>query len=403
MVDFSSDALQVFSAALVFIVGFVVALLLRRQFKATTKRALGLYLWHALFCFVYFVYVITIGGDAIGYYRMSFSADLEFGFGTHGLWLLTSFFSQGLGLSLIGTFLAFQIFGFVGLLAFDAALREVTRDKSRQLRQLATLIVFLPSVSFWSSAIGKDSLSFMAMGLALWAALNLKRRGLLMIIAVLVMLFVRPHMAGMMVIGLAGSFVFQRRVSLVQRLFFGSLALAAAVVLVPLGLNYAGVGEEASSADVMDYIEGRQGQNLNGGSSLDIAGMSLPMQLFTYLFRPLPFEAHSLFALLASVDNVILLFLFVVGIRAAVKKRLPAHLAEHNRMFLWIYCLVAWTILAMTTANLGIAMRQKWMFAPMLIFLLISVIGKPRLNTATGQNAASLVPRSVHSSWVNKQ
>jgi len=35
-------------------------------------------------------------------------------------------------------------------------------------------------------------------------------------------------------------------------------------------------------------------------------------------------------------------------------------------------------VLAMTTANLGIAIRQKWMFAPMLIFLLISLVGKNR-------------------------
>ena len=264
------------------------------------------------------------------------------------------------------------------MLAFDGALTEVTANKSRRIRQLATLIVFLPSVSFWSSGIGKDSLSFMAMGLALWAALKLNRRVVLMVIAILIMLFVRPHMAGMMVIGLAGSMVFQRKTSVIQRVVFGVAALAATAVLVPFGLNYAGVGEDASSEDIASYIEGRQGENLEGGSSLDIASMSLPMKLFTYLFRPLPFEANSIFALLASVDNIILLFLFFAGIRVALKKKLPAQFATHNRMFLWIYCFVAWFILASTTANLGIAMRQKWMFAPMLIFLLISLIGKEK-------------------------
>jgi hypothetical protein len=37
----------------------------------------------------------------------------------------------------------------------------------------------------------------------------------------------------------------------------------------------------------------------------------------------------------------------------------------------------------MTTANLGIAMRQKWMFTPILIFLLISMLAaaeKKRMN-----------------------
>lgn len=381
MVDLSSSPLQIITAFLVFLFGCVLALSLRKPFHASTSRALGLYLWHALFSIVYLVYASNFGGDAIGYYLLSFSPELEFGFGTVGIWLMTSLFSQGFGLSLLGTFLVFQIFGFIGLLAFDAALREVTHYKSRQIRRFATLIVFLPSVSFWSSAIGKDSLSFMATGLALWAAIKLNRRVVLMVIAVLVMLFVRPHIAGMMVIGLAGSIVFQRRTSIIQRVVFGVGALAATAVLVPLGLNYAGVGENANSSDVMSYIEGREGQNLEGGSSVDIANMSFPMKLFTYLFRPLPFEANSIFSLLASIDNIILLFLFIAGIRAAIKKKLPSQFAEHNRMFLWIYCFLAWIVLAMTTANLGIAMRQKWMFAPMLIFLLISLIGKERKKT----------------------
>ena len=380
---------HIISIFLVFFFGAFIAISIRKYFRCTNKRALTLYTWHALFSIVYAVYVINYGGDALGYYKLSLLGDIDFDWGTRGVEIFTSFFSKGLDLSLLGTFLVFQIFGFIGLLAFDAALREVTQYKSLQIRRLATLIVFLPSISFWSAAIGKDSLSFMAMGLALWAAMKLKRRVLLMVIAVLVMLFVRPHIAGMMVIGLAGSIVFQRRTPILQRIFFGAAAIAATAVLVPLGLNYAGVGENASSSDVMSYIEGREGQNLQGGSSVDIANMSFPMKLFTYLFRPMPFEANSIFALLASVDNIILLFLFIAGIRAALKKKLPVQFAEHNRMFLWIYCFLVWIILALTTANLGIAMRQKWMFAPMLIFLLISLIGKERKVMSTVNTANS--------------
>jgi hypothetical protein len=310
---------------------------------------------------------------------MSLHPDIDFAFGTYGVCFVVSFLSQGMGLSFLGCSLVFQLFGFIGLLAFDAALREVTWDKSRNIRLLATLIVFLPSVSFWSSGLGKDALSFCAMGLALWAALRLKQRWWLLTIAVLLMLLVRPHMAGMLGLGLAGSFVLQRGIPLPQRVVLGGIALSAALFLVPLGLNYAGVGEDAGAEDVMQYIEGRQGHNLKGGGAVDISSMSPPVQMFTYLFRPTLIEVRNLFSLAAAVDNTILLFLFIAGWWELVRKSLPAHLLAHNRMFLWIYSLGAWLILAMTTANLGIALRQKWMFAPMLIFLLISVIGRSRL------------------------
>jgi hypothetical protein len=100
------------------------------------------------------------------------------------------------------------------------------------------------------------------------------------------------------------------------------------------------------------------------------------MQMFTYLFRPLPYEAHSIPALAASMDNVVFLLLVLVGGWNMLGRRKQS--GAENRAFLWLYSLGAWIVLAMTTANLGISVRQKWMFAPMLIFLFISVIGRSR-------------------------
>ncbi|MEO6959747.1 MAG: hypothetical protein ABI228_04690, partial [Burkholderiaceae bacterium] len=124
------------------------------------------------------------------------------------------------------------------------------------------------------------------------------------------------------------------------------------------------------------YIEQRQQYNQGGGAGFDLAAMSPPAQLFTYLFRPLPFEARSIFALAASLDNTILLLLFIAGGWNILKRHKPT--GAGNRSFMWLYSLLAWSLLAVTTANLGISLRQKWMFAPMMIFLLISLIGKPR-------------------------
>ena len=126
--------------------------------------------------------------------------------------------------------------------------------------------------------------------------------------------------------------------------------------------------------------------------------MSLPMQLFTYLFRPLPIEANGIFAFAASLDNAVLLFIFIWGGREMVKQRMRHKLVFlENRIFLWVYALSAWLVLSMTTANLGISVRQKWMFAPMLIFLFISVIGRPRQH-ASVQHTSALSQSSVQTS-----
>lgn len=375
--EYFNDGLDVLTATLTFLLGLVLACFLGKPFSVSSGRAILLYAWHTLFCLVYAWYAVYDGGDANMYYRMSLSHDLVFRVGTVGVVYLTSFFSQGLGLSFIGVFLVYNIIGYIGLLAFYASLKAVTAHKELYIQQLVLLIIFLPSVSFWSSAIGKDAISFTSTALALWSSMQLKNRLPLMVSAILMMLLVRPHMAGLIVIGLSVSFVLHANVSILQRIVFGFLSLGAAVVIVPFALEYAGVGNDSDVDTLLTYVEGRQAYNQTGGGGVDISQMSLPMQLITYMFRPLPFEARSIFQLVSSMDNLILLYLFFVGGWAIAKGRKSPF--GENRTFLWTYALLAWLILAMTTANLGISARQKWMFAPVLIYLFISVMGAVRM------------------------
>lgn len=371
-----SSAWHVISASMVFLLGIAVAIGLSKAFRCRARRALILYCWHTIFCVYYAHYMLHNIGDARGYYYRAVQGDISFEFGSAAVDLITYFCVSILGLSFLGAFLVFNIFGFIGLLAFDASLRIATAEKSKALRRLATLIIFLPSVSFWSAAIGKDAIAFMGTGLALWAALQLKRRMWLMGIAVVLQLLVRPHIAGIMIIALAGSQLMQRNIALGQRLIMGGAATLAATIMIPLALNYTGMGSGIGAEELSSYIEQRQQMNQDGGGSLDIASMSVTMQLFTFLFRPLPMEATSVFSLAASVDNVILLFLFAAGLWRLLRRNTQAMMG--NRAFMWLYSILVWILLASTIANLGIAVRQKWMFVPMLTFLLISVMGKPR-------------------------
>ena len=41
---------------------------------------------------------------------------------------------------------------------------------------------------------------------------------------------------------------------------------------------------------------------------------------------------------------------------------------QENRWFMLIFAITTLLVLAVTTANSGIAVRQKWMFMPMLLY-----------------------------------
>lgn len=372
-------AWQFVSAEVIFILGGLLMMKLARPFGTSIKRALLLYAWHTILCFVAISYTLKNGGDALGYYNTALQGGTEFRAGTDAINFITVPFVSTLHLSFDGTNLFYQILGAIGLLAFDASLRVATTGKHRYIRLLATVIALLPSISYWSSLIGKDAISFLATSLALWAALNLGRRAWLMVIAVALMLLVRPHIAGIIVTALAGSYMVKYKVPLSRRLLLGAAALAASAAIVPYALNYSGLGEGANASDLAAYIEQRQQASEIGTTSIDLSAMSLPMQLFTYLFRPLPYEGAGIFGLAASFDNVLLLLLCVTGAWSMMRRKRYHTLMNGNRAFMWIYVALTWTMLAITTSNLGTSLRQKWMFAPILIFLLLSRIGRVRV------------------------
>ena len=366
-----------FYALVIFSLLIYILAALTNHFKIKIEHSLFLYSYHTLFCLVYVWYSIIDVADASSYYRQSLGETQQFTLGTPGIVFLTHLFSYYLQVSYLGTFLVFNILGSIGFVAFFASLRAITEGKSAFHRQLPWVIILLPSVSFWSSAIGKDSLAFMAVGLTTWACLDLRRRLWLMGLAVLVMLVARPHIAGVMVIALAASLALDRRYRFSTRIMAALMSLPTAVILVPLALNYSGLGTDFEVGNVIDYIEERQGHNLSETAGIEPRAMSLPMQFVSYLFRPFPWEARSALQFAASLENIVLLAIFLLAAGGALRHRSAGY--GEARVFLLLYAVGCLVVLAPLTANLGIAVRQKWMFLPCLFVLALSVAGRRRL------------------------
>jgi hypothetical protein len=370
---------------IVFLIGMYIVVVLAKHFSITRKRALFLYCWHAGFSIVYLVYSLSNPADASAYYNLSLVNSYAFSGVSDFVYWLTKLFSVRLGLDYLGVFLVYNIVGSIGLISFFASLKQASVGRRMWVRRLSLLVVLLPSVSFWSAAIGKDAIAFMAAGLSLWAALNMGGRLKLMAFAVFAMFLVRPHVAGMMIIALLIASFFDPALTRRRKVFLFGITTGVAISLIPFAIRYAGLSSLDIEA-ILAYINLRQSYNQAGGGGIDISSMGLPLQLFTYLFRPLPYEASTLFQLASSMDNLVLLFICAAGGLGLLKGRRP--LVSANWVFLWVFVVGCWLMLAVTTANLGISVRQKWMFAPMLVFLLVSITGRVK-DSSTSQ----IVPR----------
>lgn len=383
MLSIADTPWHVISAIMVFFVGLVVAMMQRRVFRVPVSYAVGLYLWHTVFCAYYFYYSLSNVADAQTYYLYSLNIGAPFALGTVSIYYLVAIFSDLMGMSYLGVFLVFNIFGYVGMVALASVMRSLLRDSSQLIRTVGTAALLLPSLSFWSSAPGKDSLAFMAVGLMCWAAPRLQHRYPAALIATAVFLAVRPHMAAILIASLAATVIFADNVLPRVKAVLIALAAPAAVAAVIFGAQYVGFREQGNLSGLASYVETRQGYNLEGGSSVDIASMNVPFRMFTYLFRPLFFDTNSILGIVVSVENLILLLLSVIAIsRMSVQRSL---LSMFESRFYLLYIIVSWALLANTTANLGIAIRQKWMFLPMLLLIIVSYLGRSKPRNSVGR------------------
>ena len=364
-VELFGDPFGLFSAVFVFGFGFIYSIYFCKKINVPTKIALWLYLYHTLFSMVYLYYVLNNGGDALGYYFKADKFNFEFRPGTFFIYGVV-YFLKSISFSIVGIFLVFNFVGVVGLYCVLSSLLYLVND-SIKLKRLAVMFIFLPSMSFWTSAIGKDAISFAAIGLTLYSCIHLNKRVSYFILAIFLMFLVRPHIASIMIIAFSLSLIFNKSISLAFRFGFGGGAIILCSALLPFALKYAGVDGGMGGLD--SYIDQREGMNLTGGSSLDLSSMSLPEKMFTYLFRPLLFDARSITQVFSSIDNLFILYIIFFSLLGFVKKK--KRVLFHNEWFLWTYSVICWLALSMTTANLGIAVRQKWMFVPALIFILL--------------------------------
>lgn len=353
---------------------FFVVFLVGCKQKKDIKIISLIFLWHTFFSYAYYIFTLFNAADAVGYYKKATSIEsLYFYPGTPFVVAISSIFTKTIEPSYLNLTLIFNIFGTSGLVLFYLTIKRYLKTISKYW----LIVLFIPSMSFWSAGLGKDSISFLSICLFLYAITTSKKKSLLILISFFFMFMVRPHIASMMLISYMIYFIIQAKIHLLFKVLTLPVIAAGLVLSIGFVQQYIGL-EDDSLGSIGDYVEGRQGSNQGGGSSLDIASMSYPMQMFTYVFRPLPFEARSLVSLISSIENTILLLLFIYIIYK-LKFNLKSFVHDNN-LWLFTYVFLTCTILALTTANLGIATRQKWMFMPVLIYLLIDAFYKYKLN-----------------------
>ncbi len=239
------------------------------------------------------------------------------------------------------------------------------------------LALLLPSNLFWSSAIGKDALAQLFIGLAAFGFAKLCQRLdtrsiLTCAIGTAGVLAVRPHIAAMLAVAFTLPFA-------LGKLRGGWTNLAAKIVLVPilvgvslLVISQAGefVGlETADSQSSIETVDRLTKSTQIGGSAFN-SDKSLPVRIAEapfLMFRPFPWEANNGMAAVASLEALGLLWFAWKR-----RRRLTAALRNWREpfvAFILVYSLIFSVAFAAATSNFGILVRERIMMVPLLLML----------------------------------
>ncbi|MBT0653121.1 hypothetical protein [Geomobilimonas luticola] len=329
-----------------------------------------IFIYHTFFSLLYWRYSLSHSADAARYFS-AVNKVTPFKIGTGFIeWLVNRLYAIFSG-SYLDYFFLFTLPGFIGLcLLYRIIIDTIPFELPRRVQLAAILFVMLPGMNFWTSAIGKDSTIFLGIMLFIWGMVMPFRRVPALMAGMLVVFLIRPHMAAIMGLSLISALLWSKRVSWALRIIGLSAITLLIVVMLPTITNYIGISS-TNPSDVVDYIESRQGQNMEGGSSVNISQYPLYLQVFTYLYRPLFIDANSALALVVSLENLLWLYGSLLLLTAAFRNVVKNH---YNSLFIYFnifYVMFGTIVLATTTPNLGIAIRQKTMLLPSLGLLIL--------------------------------
>jgi hypothetical protein len=341
--------------------------------------AAGVYVWVGFFVF-------NVSVDAFHYWTTGLVLANEFsGVGWAAFrppWWSTNLIYNICGIVTLITgnamptlFVIFALAGLWGGYFFYRAFCIAFPEWNRGLYGL--LVVLLPSILYWSSAIGKDALEQLFIGISAYGFAKVVRRldfSAILITAVGIAgaTMARPHIGAMIATSMLLPFVLTKTKS-------GWMSVMTKTLLLPvlIGCTYFLVTQAqsfvgAESVDLksgMHVLEERNINSQSGGSTFNqresltkriIQGPFLP-------FRPFPWEVHNFMSAAAALEGAGLFFLLWRKRRqcwAVIRKWRDPYVG-----FILAFALQFSVIFAAASGNFGTLVRQRIMLLPLVLML----------------------------------
>lgn len=322
----------------------------------------------------YYYYSQVRSNDSYLYYADPYRFyGVRFELGTMSVLWVVQWLKSVAGGTYLDYFLLFHSIGFFGIVLVARTVEEISIQLNVEQPPLLYLLLFLPGMYFWTSAIGKDVPLFFACALVTWSMLDLRARSLAFAFGIALMFPIRPHIALIAVVALMGALMFDRRTGVGVRLVI-SVAALLALGQIAVTLRSTLEVDVSSASSIVDFVSSRQDSNseIAVARSDNYANAAYPIRLFSLLYRPLFIDASGVFGLIASIQNLFMIFASYTLLR---NWRIVAQLAKRTTFvrFVLFFAGLLLPLLALLYYNIGLGLRQREMATPALLALFVTV------------------------------
>jgi len=334
-----------------------------------------LFVIHFLSYIVYSLYTIDNRSDSGEYFaKTSLSNDWFslYSSGTFFIIFLAYPFVNMLNFSYESLMLIFSFIGFEGLVFFYLAARENIYNLPIKIWgfSILELLFFLPNCHFWSSSLGKGSVMTFGFGLLFFGLSRFQNRLFPLLLGAYLVYMIRVHLVLAVLMGLGIGSIFS----------FGKLKWYFKVLIICVSMGGAAFVMEdvlaVSGTETINILDDNANVNRRASelgksnTGVDISNYNQAMKLFTFIFRPLFFDAPNVMGIITSFEDVIYLFLAIQIIFIGF-----AQIHRWNGFIIigFFSFLIASLALAQVSGNLGIALRQKAQIMPLFFMVYCKV------------------------------
>ena len=366
MENFYLSVTDIYLFPVFLIFGILILFKFKSFLKLTSNEIIFIYSYHSLFTIIYFIFSINNFNDSVYYFLNTEKEIYNFSFGTFFIQSTINLFVNNLKISLFNLFYFFNIFSSFALALIYSSFKSLKLVKPFE-KIIIIIICFLPSIYFWSSSVGKETVTFLAIGFLLFAHTKKSINYFFIIIAFILMLLVRPFMAGFMIITYPIIYLFRPNKYFLLLLPVIIAFTISFLIFLKNYMNRLSYDFFYNFNSLFSFIEKRKSDTVHSNFT-DMTNEGFFLHFFSYLYRPLPFEVFNPLYLYLGLENLVLSIITIY----LAKSINFSNMYNDNKLPLFLFSIISGFFFVIATYNLGIAIRQKWFFLIPFFFTILS-------------------------------